>query len=220
MRELWSEFCDLHLGRECSRLVSNVRVRWRGIAAHCARLHKRRRCCRVHAKARTGVKGSGCGLGWDGASSGRTGLCVDTTGGAQDGVGCHSHDTRRLSTFTLLHQVYFRRLISLTTAVRQSPIAYLPHLMHLSLSFLALYISVRSSMSHHSLPFVCFLCPILSSPSPSTLVSSIFILTSVDPTLVIPYIPYDPFPIIQIILIITTPRTCINTLSTRCCSSV
>ena len=128
--------------------------------------------------------------------------------------------TQCLLTFTLLHQVYSRRLIGPATAVRQSPIAYLPRSMCLSLSFLALYISVRSSMSHHLLPFVCFLCLILSSPSPSTLVSSIFILISVDPTLVIPYIPYDPFLIVQIIPIITTPRTCINTLSTRCCSSV
>ena len=30
-------------------------------------------------------------------------------------------------------------------------------------------------------------------------------LTSVAPTLVIPYIPYDPFPIVQIIPILTTP---------------
>ena len=86
-----------------------------------------------------------------------------------------------------------------------SPIAYLPCSMRLSLSFLALYISVHSSMSHHSLPFVCFLCLILSSPSPSTPISSIFILTSVDPTLVILYIPYDPFPIVQINPILTTP---------------
>ena len=43
-------------------------------------------------------------------------------------------------------------------------------------------------------------------------------LTSVAPTLVIPYIPYNPFPIVQIIPILTTPHTCINTLSTSCCS--
>ena len=60
-------------------------------------------------------------------------------------------------------------------------------------------------MSHHSLPFVCFLRLTLSSPSLLTLVSSIFILTSVDPTLVIPYFPYEPFPIIQINPILTTP---------------
>ena len=40
-----------------------------------------------------GVKGSGYGLGWDRASSGWTELRVDATGGAQDGVGCHSHDS-------------------------------------------------------------------------------------------------------------------------------
>ena len=39
------------------------------------------------------MKGSGCGSGWDGASSGRTGLCVDATRGAQGGVGCHGRDT-------------------------------------------------------------------------------------------------------------------------------
>ena len=39
-----------------------------------------------------GVRRSGCGLGWDGASSGRTVLRVDVTGGAQDGVGFHGRD--------------------------------------------------------------------------------------------------------------------------------
>ena len=56
----------------------------------------------------------------------------------------HSFLTRRHSTFTLLCQVYSRCLIGLTTAVGRSPIAYLPCSMRLSLSFLALYISVRS----------------------------------------------------------------------------
>ena len=40
------------------------------------------------------MKGSRCGSGWVRASSGRTGLRVDATGGAQDGVGCHGHDKR------------------------------------------------------------------------------------------------------------------------------
>ena len=40
-----------------------------------------------------GVKGSGCGSGWDGASSGRTELRVDATRGAQDWVGCHGRDS-------------------------------------------------------------------------------------------------------------------------------
>ena len=44
-----------------------------------------------------GARGSGCGSGWDGASSGRTGLRVDTTGGAQDWVGCHGRDTFQLT---------------------------------------------------------------------------------------------------------------------------
>ena len=59
-----------------------------------------------------------------------------------------------------------------------------------------------------------FLCLILSSPPPLTLVWFIFILSLHWPSLVIPYFPYNPFPII------TTPRTCINTLSTSCCNSV
>ena len=56
----------------------------------------------------------------------------------------HSFPTRCHSTFTLLHQVYSWRLIGLATAVGRSPIVYPPRLMRLSLSFLALYISVRS----------------------------------------------------------------------------
>ena len=64
----------------------------------------------------------------------------------------HPFPTRRLSTFTLLCQVYSRRLIGLATAVGRSLITYLPRSMRLSLSFPALYISVCSSMSHRSLP--------------------------------------------------------------------
>ena len=75
-------------------------------------------------------------------------------------------------------------------------------------------------LSHHSLPSACFLCLILSSLSPSTLISSIFISYLCQPYFSILYFPYDPFPIVQIIPIITTPHTCINTLSTSCCSSV
>ena len=60
-------------------------------------------------------------------------------------------------------------------------------------------------LSHHSLPSACFLCLILTSLSPSTLVSSIFIPYLRRPSLVIPYIPYNPFPIVQINLILTTP---------------
>ena len=50
-----------------------------------------------------------------------------------------------------------------------------------------------------------FPCLILSSPSPSTLVSSIFIPYLRRPSLVILYISYDPFPIVQINPILTTP---------------
>ena len=76
----------------------------------------------------------------------------------------HSFPTRRLSTFTLLCQVYSRHLIGLTTVVGRSPIAYLSRSMCHSLSFLTLYISVCSllcliiryppfvSLSHHPLP--------------------------------------------------------------------
>ena len=60
-------------------------------------------------------------------------------------------------------------------------------------------------LSHHSLPSARFLCLILSSPSLSTLVSSIFIPYLCRPSLVIPYISYDPFLIIQINPILTTP---------------
>ena len=65
----------------------------------------------------------------------------------------HSFLTRRHSTFTLLCQVYSQRLIGLVTAVGRSPITYLSHSMHLSLSFLTLYISV------------CSLCLIARYPS-------------------------------------------------------
>ena len=54
----------------------------------------------------------------------------------------HPFLTRHLLTFTLLRQVYSRRLIGLMTADGQSPIAYLPRSMRPSLSFLALYIYV------------------------------------------------------------------------------
>ena len=61
----------------------------------------------------------------------------------------HSFPTRRLSTFTPLRQVYSRRFIGLTTAVGRSPIAYLPHSMRLSPSFLAPYIYVSSTFLCH-----------------------------------------------------------------------
>ena len=77
------------------------------------------------------------------------------------------------------------------------------------LSLLSIYMFLSCPLyvplSHHSLPSARFLCLILSSPSLSTLVSSIFIPYLRRPSLVIPYIPYDPFPIVQIIPILTTP---------------
>ena len=110
-----------------------------------------------------------------------------------------------------LHQVYSRHFISLATAVRQSLIAYLPPSMCPSPSFLALYIlvsllfTVRSSVSSfttlRSFLYVLSSVPCLHLPSFHL---SLF-LTSVNPTLVIPYFPYDPFPIVQINLILTTP---------------
>ena len=83
---------------------------------------------------------------------------------------------------------------------------YLPCLMCLSLSFLTIYISVL------------FLCLIFSSLSPLTLSSSICIPSLYQPYLAILYFPYNSFPIIQIILILTTLHTCIDTLVTSCCS--
>ena len=70
---------------------------------------------------------------------------------------------------------------------------------------LPIYMFLYVPLSHPSLPSTRFLCLILSSPSPSTLVSSIFIPYLRQPSLVIPYIPYDPFPIVQINPILTTP---------------
>ena len=37
-------------------MVSNVRTSWKGVALHHVCLHKHHRCCRVHAKVRTGGK--------------------------------------------------------------------------------------------------------------------------------------------------------------------
>ena len=47
-----------------------------------------------------GARGSRWGSGWVRVSSGRTGLRVDATRGAQDWVGCHGrdNDSRRRST--------------------------------------------------------------------------------------------------------------------------
>ena len=61
----------------------------------------------------------------------------------------HSFPTRRLSTFTPLRQIYSRHFIGLATAVGRSPIAYLPHSMRLSPSFLAPYIYVSSTFLCH-----------------------------------------------------------------------
>ena len=53
--ELGSEFCVLcWIVSVHDSLVSSVCASWRGIAACHAHLHKCRRCCRVHVKARTG----------------------------------------------------------------------------------------------------------------------------------------------------------------------
>ena len=88
-----------------------------------------------------------------------------------------------------LHQVYSQHFIGLATAVGQSLIAYLPHLICPSLSFLTLYISVSL------LSTVCFLCliicyPLLVSLSHPQFPISIYphfhlslFLTSVNPTL-------------------------------------
>ena len=94
----------------------------------------------------------------------------------------HPFLTWRLSTFTLLCQVYSRRLIGLMTAVGRSPITYLPHSMHPSPSFLApyIYVPLRSfvtslatlcsfSMSHPQFPvsiYPCFIYLYFLPPSP------------------------------------------------------
>ena len=73
-----------------------------------------------------------------------------------------------------------------------------------SFATLRLFLYVSSSVPHLCLPSFHLS---LSYPS-------------VNPTLVIPYYPYDPFLIILINPILTTPHTCINTLATSCCSPV
>ena len=50
-----------------------------------------------------GARGPGCGLGWVRASSGRTGLRVDATRGAQDWVGCHSRDILLIHLYKVDH---------------------------------------------------------------------------------------------------------------------
>ena len=117
----------------------------------------------------------------------------------------HSFPTQCHLTFTLLRQVYSQRLIGLATAVGRSPIAYPPRSMCLSLPFLILYISVCPLCLIACYPSSVFSVSSSVPPSPLTLVLSIFILTSIDPTLVIPYFPYEPFSIIQINPILTTP---------------
>ena len=82
----------------------------------------------------------------------------------------HSFPTQRLSIFTLLHQVYSQCFIGLATAVRGSPIVYLPRSMHPSLSFLALYIYVsllsivHSSVTSLTTLHCMFLCHITRYP--------------------------------------------------------
>ena len=95
----------------------------------------------------------------------------------------HPFPTRCLSTFTLLRQVYSQCFIGLTTAVRRSPIAYLPRSMHFSLSFLALYISVHSlCLIVHYPPFISVSSSVPCSRPPSFHLSLFY--HSVDPTLV------------------------------------
>ena len=90
----------------------------------------------------------------------------------------------------------------------------------MSFIYLLSLLSAVCSLFHHSLPSACFS---VSSSVPhlcSPLFSSIFIPSLYWPHLVILYFPYDPFLIVQIIPILTTLHTCINTLVTSCCSSV
>ena len=78
----------------------------------------------------------------------------------------HSFPTWRHSTFSLLCQVYSRRLINLATVVGQSPITYLPRSMHPSPSFLALYIYVSLlSIVHSSVTSLTTVTTMTSHPS-------------------------------------------------------
>ena len=96
----------------------------------------------------------------------------------------HSFPTRRHSTFSVLASSPFPTFHQSQDCGQAKP-DHVPPSLDASWSVFShsLYICTFS-MSHHSLPFICFLCLILSSPSPSTLVSSIFILTSINLTLV------------------------------------
>ena len=76
--------------------------------------------------------------------------------------------------------------------------------------------SVSSFATLHSFLYVSSSVPCLCLP----LFHLSLFYPFVNPTLVIPCFPYDPFPIIQINLILTTPCTCINTLVTSCCNPV
>ena len=118
-----------------------------------------------------------------------------------------------------LRQVHFRCFIGLATVVGQSPIMYFPRSMCLSLSFLTLYISVRSlcliicyppfvSLSHPQFPVSIHPCLIyLYSISPSTLFSY-----PIHSLRTIPDRSDQPNPY--------HTHTCINTLVTSCCSPV
>ena len=98
----------------------------------------------------------------------------------------HSFPTQRLSTFTLLRQVYSQCFIGLTTAVGQSPIVYLPCSMCPSPSFLALYIYVsllsivHSSVTSLAILHCMFLCHITRYPP------FIFYVSSSVPCLCLP----------------------------------
>ena len=137
----------------------------------------------------------------------------------------HSFPTRCHSTFTLLRQVYpnvssVSRLCLGEARLRTS----LDQCILVRLSLLSIYM-----FSSVCCTFLCHITrypPLIFyfSSSVPCLHLPLFHLslffTSITPTLVISYIHYEPFPIVQIIPIITTPHTCINTLSTSCCSSV
>ena len=90
--ELRSEFHDLHLVVSvCDWSVMFMQVGREQHHIMCAYISvaDTAECMQRQGQR---AKGSGCGSGWDWASSGRTELRVDTTGGAQGGVGCHGRD--------------------------------------------------------------------------------------------------------------------------------
>ena len=89
-----------------------------------------------------------------------------------------------------------------------------------SLYLIIHYPLLVSSVPHHSLPSAHCLCLILSSPSLSTLVSSIFIVSFHWPYLSYPILSLQPIPDRSDHPDPYYTHACVNTLVTSCCSPV